>query len=46
MARGTYHYLPILTMGLALFIAYLKTVSFLGREDRRRREVVPGRRRV
>ena len=32
----TYHYLfPILTMGLALFIAYFKTVSFLGREDRR-----------
>ena len=32
----TFHYLfPILTMGLALFIAYLKTVSYLGREDRR-----------
>jgi cytochrome bd ubiquinol oxidase subunit I len=32
----TYHYLfPILTMGLALFIAYFKTVSHLGREDRR-----------
>ena len=31
----TYHYLfPILTMGLALFIAYFKTVSFLGRPDR------------
>src|SRR3954452_22340517 len=27
----TFHYLfPILTMGLALFIAYLKTVSYLG----------------
>src|SRR6266516_6489858 len=33
---ATFHYLfPILTMGLALFIAYLKTVSYLGREDRR-----------
>ena len=32
----TFHYLfPILTMGLALFIAWLKTVSYLGREDRR-----------
>ncbi|HEY3019652.1 MAG TPA: cytochrome ubiquinol oxidase subunit I [Solirubrobacteraceae bacterium] len=32
----TFHYLfPILTMGLALFIAYLKTVSYLGSEDRR-----------
>ena len=32
----TFHYLfPILTMGLALFIAYLKTVSYLGRENRR-----------
>jgi cytochrome d ubiquinol oxidase subunit I len=32
----TYHYLfPILTMGLALFIAYFKTVSYLGHEDRR-----------
>src|SRR5947207_5153817 len=32
----TFHYLfPILTMGLALFIAYLKTVSYLAREDRR-----------
>ena len=32
----TYHYLfPILTMGLALFIAYFKTVSYLGRDDRR-----------
>jgi hypothetical protein len=31
----TYHYLfPILTMGLALFIAYFKTVSYLAREDR------------
>jgi cytochrome bd ubiquinol oxidase subunit I len=33
---ATFHYLfPILTMGLALFIAYLKTVSYVGREDRR-----------
>ncbi|HEY8637608.1 MAG TPA: cytochrome ubiquinol oxidase subunit I [Solirubrobacteraceae bacterium] len=32
----TFHYLfPLLTMGLALFIAWLKTVSYLGREDRR-----------
>jgi cytochrome d ubiquinol oxidase subunit I len=32
----TFHYLfPILTMGLGLFIAWLKTVSYLGREDRR-----------
>jgi cytochrome d ubiquinol oxidase subunit I len=32
----TYHYLfPILTMGLAVFIAWLKTVSYLGREDHR-----------
>jgi cytochrome d ubiquinol oxidase subunit I len=32
----TYHYLfPILTMGLALFIAYFKTVSYLAREDHR-----------
>jgi cytochrome d ubiquinol oxidase subunit I len=32
----TFHYLfPILTMGLALFIAWLKTVSYFGREDRR-----------
>src|SRR5919199_4478762 len=32
----TFHYLfPILTMGLALFIAWLKSVSYLGREDRR-----------
>ena len=32
----TYHYVfPILTMGLAVFIAYLKTVSYLGRDDRR-----------
>ena len=30
----TYHYLfPILTMGLAVFIAWLKTVSYLGREN-------------
>lgn len=32
----TYHYLfPILTMGLAVFIAWLKTVSYLGRENHR-----------
>jgi cytochrome d ubiquinol oxidase subunit I len=32
----TYHYLfPILTMGIAVFIAWLKTVSYLGREDHR-----------
>jgi cytochrome d ubiquinol oxidase subunit I len=32
----TFHYLfPILTMGLALMIAWLKSVSFLGREDHR-----------
>src|SRR3954449_4769183 len=32
----TFHYIfPILTMGLALFIAWLKTVSYLGREDHR-----------
>jgi cytochrome d ubiquinol oxidase subunit I len=32
----TFHYLfPILTMGLALFIAWLKTVSYLGGERRR-----------
>jgi cytochrome bd ubiquinol oxidase subunit I len=32
----TYHYLfPILTMGIAIFIAWLKTVSYLGREDHR-----------
>jgi cytochrome bd ubiquinol oxidase subunit I len=32
----TYHYLfPILTMGLAVFIAWLKTVAYLGREDHR-----------
>jgi cytochrome d ubiquinol oxidase subunit I len=31
-----FHYLfPILTMGLALFIAWLETVSFVGRETRR-----------
>jgi len=30
----TFHYLfPILTMGVALFVAWLKTVSYLGRED-------------
>jgi cytochrome d ubiquinol oxidase subunit I len=35
---ATFHYLfPILTMGLALFVAYLKTVSYLGREDHRLR---------
>jgi cytochrome bd ubiquinol oxidase subunit I len=32
----TFHYLfPILTMGLALFIAWLKTVSYFGRDDHR-----------
>src|SRR5947199_6320750 len=32
----TFHYLfPILTMGLALFVAWLKTVSYLGRPDHR-----------
>src|SRR5947208_11097567 len=32
----TFHYLfPILTMGLGLFIAWLKTVAYFGREDRR-----------
>jgi cytochrome d ubiquinol oxidase subunit I len=32
----TFHYLfPILTMGLAILIAWLKTVSYLGREDHR-----------
>jgi cytochrome d ubiquinol oxidase subunit I len=32
----TFHYLfPILTMGLGLFIAWLTTVAYLGREDRR-----------
>jgi cytochrome bd ubiquinol oxidase subunit I len=32
----TFHYIfPILTMGLALFVAWLKTVSYLGREDHR-----------
>jgi cytochrome bd ubiquinol oxidase subunit I len=31
----TFHYLfPILTMGVALFIAWLKTVSYLGGERR------------
>jgi cytochrome d ubiquinol oxidase subunit I len=31
-----FHYLfPILTMGLGLFIAWLETVSFFGRERRR-----------
>ncbi|MCW2997290.1 MAG: cytochrome bd ubiquinol oxidase, subunit [Solirubrobacterales bacterium] len=34
----TFHYLfPILTMGLALCIAWLKTVAYLGREGRRLR---------
>src|SRR5919107_1152134 len=32
----TYHYLfPVLTMGLALFIAYFKTVGYAGREEHR-----------
>jgi hypothetical protein len=32
----TFHYLfPILTMGLALFVAWLKTVSYLGRQSHR-----------
>jgi cytochrome d ubiquinol oxidase subunit I len=32
----TFHYLfPVLTMGLALFVAWLKTVSYLGREQHR-----------
>jgi cytochrome d ubiquinol oxidase subunit I len=32
----TFHYLfPILTLGLALFIAWLKTVSYFGREGHR-----------
>src|SRR3954454_17376579 len=32
----TFHYIfPILTMGLALFVSWLKTVSYLGREDHR-----------
>jgi cytochrome d ubiquinol oxidase subunit I len=32
----TFHYLfPILTMGLALYIAWLKTVAYKGREDHR-----------
>src|SRR5207248_2896943 len=32
----TFHYLfPILTMGVGLFVACLKTVSYLGRPDRR-----------
>jgi cytochrome d ubiquinol oxidase subunit I len=34
----TYHYLfPILTMGLALFIAYFETISYAGRERHRLR---------
>ncbi len=33
---ATFHYLfPIITMGLALFVAWLKTVSYLGRPDHR-----------
>jgi hypothetical protein len=33
----TFHYLfPVLTMGLALFVAWLKKVSYLGREQHRR----------
>src|SRR3982751_1565893 len=32
----TFHYIfPILTMGIALFVAWLKTVSYLGRENPR-----------
>ena len=32
----TFHYIfPILTMGLALFVAWLKTVSYKGRESHR-----------
>ena len=32
----TFHYLfPIFTMGVGLFVAWLKTVSYLGREDHR-----------
>jgi cytochrome d ubiquinol oxidase subunit I len=32
----TFHYLfPIITMGLALFVAWMKTVSYLGRENHR-----------
>jgi cytochrome d ubiquinol oxidase subunit I len=32
----TFHYLfPILTMGVALFVAWFKTVSYFGREDHR-----------
>jgi cytochrome d ubiquinol oxidase subunit I len=32
----TFHYLfPILTMGLALFVAWLETVAYLGRDGRR-----------
>ncbi len=32
----TFHYLfPIITMGLALFVAWMKTVSYLGRPDHR-----------
>src|SRR3954467_6964012 len=32
----TFHYIfPILTMGIAIWIAWLKTVSYLGRDDHR-----------
>jgi cytochrome bd ubiquinol oxidase subunit I len=35
---ATFHYVfPILTMGLAFFIACLETIAYLGREDRRLR---------
>ncbi|MEA2129644.1 MAG: cytochrome bd ubiquinol oxidase subunit [Solirubrobacteraceae bacterium] len=34
----TFHYLfPVLTMGLALFVAWMKTVAYLGREQHRLR---------
>ena len=34
----SFHYLfPLLTMGLALFMAYMKSVAYLGRPDRRLR---------
>jgi cytochrome d ubiquinol oxidase subunit I len=39
----TFHYLfPILTMGLALFIAWMKTVSYHGRADHRLRPLRKG----
>ena len=39
----TFHYLfPILTMGLALFVAWLKTVAYLGRDDHRLRPLRKG----